>query len=293
MSSARRKPETDARHKQSSVLLMAVTVAAAMHLTIIFGVTFEDIKEQYIPRSLDVILVNQPNDSEPESANFLAEHSRSGGGSSEAKKRQTAPVSGSEPQKNTGEAPKLIEASSPRETQTVAVDSITQIFSEQKIDDKEPSEQINQVTDTKEAEALNKRMEIARLHAELAREMEEHASRPKTLYVTASTKKSTAADYMLDWVKKVERVGNLNYPAIAYKLSGSLVLVVGINQHGGITEVAVKRSSGNTELDNAAVHIVKMAAPFAPMSSRLARETDVIYITRTWQFSSEHALSSY
>ena len=136
-------------------------------------------------------------------------------------------------------------------------------------------------------------MEIARLHAELAREMEEHASRPKTLYVTASTKKSTAADYMLDWVKKVERVGNLNYPAIAYKLSGSLVLVVGINQHGGITEVAVKRSSGNTELDNAAVHIVKMAAPFAPMSSRLARETDVIYITRTWQFSSEHALSSY
>ena len=98
---------------------------------------------------------------------------------------------------------------------------------------------------------------------------------------------------MLEWVKKVERVGNLNYPSIAYKVSGSLVLVVGINQHGGITEVAVKRSSGHAELDEAAVNIVKMAEPFAPMSSRLAQETDVIYITRTWQFSSEHSLYSY
>jgi len=289
------RPESDADsdQKQSKVLLGGIVAAGAMHLAIIFGVTFEDIRERYIPPSLDVILVNHPNDHEPESANFLSEHSQSGGGTSETPKRQTAPVSGSEKVKDAGEAPRLIEASSPKETQTLANDSITQIFSEQKISEREQQEQVNRVTNAKEAKALKTRLEIARLRAELAQEMEEHASRPKTLYVTASTKKSTAANYMLEWVKKVERVGNLNYPSIAYKVSGSLVLVVGINQHGGITEVAVKRSSGNPELDDAAVNIVKMAEPYAPMSGNLARETDVIYITRTWQFSRQHSLYSY
>jgi len=268
-------------------------VAGILHLVIIFGVTFENIRERYIPPSLDVILVNQPNDSEPESANLLSEHSQSGGGSSELPKRQTAPVSGSERNKNTGEAPTLVEATSPRETEAIANDSITQIFSNHEIEDRDQREQVNQVTQAKEAQALKTRMEIARLSAELAREIEKQASRPKTLYVTASTKKSTAANYMLEWVKKVERVGNLNYPSIAYKVSGSLVLVVGINQQGSITQIAVKRSSGNQELDEAAINIVNLAAPFAPMSNRLAQETDVIYITRTWQFTREHSLSSY
>ncbi len=285
--------DADSDPKPSTVLLAGIIVAGVLHLAIIFGVTFEDIRERYIPPSLDVILVNETNVSEPESAKFLAEHSQLGGGTSESPKRQTAPVSGTETNKNTGEAPKLVKASSPDETRTAANDSITQIFSDHQIADQHEQKQVNKVIEAKEAEALNTRMEIARLTAELDQELEEHASRPKTLYVTASTKESTAANYMLEWVKKVERVGNLNYPSIAYKVSGSLVLVVGINQHGGITEIAVKRSSGITELDDAAVNIVKLAEPFAPMSNRLARETDVIYITRTWQFSSEHSLYSY
>lgn len=290
---SRTESGTDTEQKQSAVLLIGLIIAGALHLAIIFGVTFEDIRERYIPPSLDVILVHQPNENEPDSTRFLAEHSQSGGGTSETPKRQTAPVSGPEKIKDAGEAPRLVEASSPEETQSRANDSITQIFSEQKISEREQQEQVNQVTEAREAKALNTRLEIARLRAELAQEMEDHASRPKTLYVTASTKKSVAANYMLDWVKKVERVGNLNYPSIAYKVNGSLVLVVGINQHGGITEVAVKHSSGNAELDEAAVNIVKMAEPFAPMSSRLARETDVIYITRTWQFSGQHSLYTY
>ena len=286
-------PEADSDNRQSSVLLAALLVAGAMHVAIIFGVTFEDIRDRYIPPSLDVILVNQPQETEPEIAHFLSEHSQAGGGTSTSRERPTAPVSGTETELDTGEAPRLVEAGSPTETKTVEHKSITQIFSDQKIENREQQEQVNRVTEQKEAESLSKRMEIARLTAELARDMQELANRPKTLYVTASTKKSTAANYMMEWVRKVERVGNLNYPPIAYKISGALVLVVGVNQHGSITEIAVKRSSGNAELDEAAVNIVKLAEPFPPMSRALAQETDIIYITRTWQFTSDHALYSH
>lgn len=270
---------------------MALLVAVSLHLLIIFGVTFEDIRDHYIPPALEVILVNHHNDTEPELASYLSQHSQTGGGDSATLKRQTAPVAGSE--KNTGVAPRPVTESSPKETQKAATESITQIFSQQKIVEQEQQEQVNKITQSSADRKLKTRMEIARLTSELARELEEQANRPKTMYVTASTKKSSAANYMLEWVKKVERVGNLNYPSIAHKISGSLVMVAGVNQHGGITEIAVKRSSGHQQLDDAAVNIVKMAAPYPPMSGNLAKETDIIYITRTWQFTSDRSLSSY
>jgi protein TonB len=285
-------PDTQARERSGpNVLVAALALAGLVHLVVIFGVTFEDIRERYIPPSLDVILIQQPNDDAAETASFLANHSQAGGGSSEVPKRQTSP--GTDVDAEHGQAPKAVTAASPAATQEAASESITQIFSDHQIKETPEREQVNQVTNAPEAKALATQLEIARLRAELAQEMQALSNRPKTLYVTASTQKSTAANYMLEWVKKVERVGNLNYPSVAYRKSGSLVMVVGINRHGSLTEVAVKRSSGIDELDQAAMDIVKMAAPFDPMSSALAQETDVIYITRTWQFSQQNALSSY
>lgn len=285
-------PDDPARQRTgSNVLLAALAVAGLVHLVVIFGVTFEDIRDRYIPPSLDVILIHQPNDDDAETASFLANHSQAGGGSSELPKRQTSP--GTDVDAEHGQAPKAVAASSPAAKQEAASESITQIFSDHQVKDTPERDQVNQVAKAPEAKVLTTQLEIARLRAELAQEMQALSNRPKTLYVTASTQKSTAANYMLEWVKKVERVGNLNYPSVAYRVSGSLVMVVGINQHGSLTEVAVKRSSGSDELDQAAMDIVKMAAPFDPMSSALAQETDVIYITRTWQFSQQNALSSY
>ena len=109
----------------------------------------------------------------------------------------------------------------------------------------------------------------------------------------ASTKKATAAKYMMDWVQKVERVGNLNMPLQSRRANGSLVMVVGLNNHGNITDIAIKQSSGKKLLDDAAVNIVKMAAPYDPMSAALAKETDIIYITRTWQFNGKDPLTSH
>ena len=52
------------------------------------------------------------------------------------------------------------------------------------------------------------------------------------------------------------------------------------------------RSSGYRLLDDAAVRIVKMAAPFAPLPPALRKETDILHILRTWQFQSDNSLAT-
>ena len=85
---------------------------------------------------------------------------------------------------------------------------------------------------------------------------------------------------------KVERVGNLNYPSELRrkKLHGDLVLTVGINQNGSVESIDVMRSSGIREIDQAAIAIVQMAAPFAPLPENITQHVDILHITRTWRF---------
>jgi protein TonB len=88
------------------------------------------------------------------------------------------------------------------------------------------------------------------------------------------------------WRAKVERVGNLNYPEAARKqnLSGSLILDVALNADGSINQITIRRSSGQKVLDDAAIRIVELASPFAPFPEQVREETDILHITRTWQF---------
>ena len=104
-------------------------------------------------------------------------------------------------------------------------------------------------------------------------------SRHKT--ITTSTREPDYARYMEAWRQKVERVGNLNYP---HGLSGSLLLDVALHPDGSIESIDLRRSSGTSDLDRAAIEIVKLAAPFAPFPERIAAETDILHIVRTWQF---------
>ena len=92
--------------------------------------------------------------------------------------------------------------------------------------------------------------------------------------------------YFKAWRRKVERVGNLNYPDAARdrNLYGSLRLLVAIVPDGTLSDVRVLESSGHRILDDAALRIVRLAAPFAPFPPEMRRNTDVLEIVRTWQF---------
>ncbi|MGR9036638.1 MAG: energy transducer TonB, partial [Gammaproteobacteria bacterium] len=109
-----------------------------------------------------------------------------------------------------------------------------------------------------------------------------------------SAHKYLAAQYMKDWEDKVERMGNLNYPAVAAKkdFSASLSMDVGIKADGNIYSIRVSRSSGIPELDEAAKNIVRMSAPFAPLPLELQKEVNVLVITRIWKFSDEVGMTA-
>lgn len=93
--------------------------------------------------------------------------------------------------------------------------------------------------------------------------------------------------YYLDaWRRKVERIGQLNYPAEAKAkgLAGTLRLRVSIAADGALNDVRVLEGSGHAVLDAAALRIVRLAAPYAPFSPTMRAATRVLEIERTWQF---------
>jgi len=137
-------------------------------------------------------------------------------------------------------------------------------------------------------------LEITRLTAELNKKQNNYAKRAVRKEINASTQEYKYATYLDTWRKKVERIGNLNYPdeARRRKLYGNLLLHVAIRPDGSVTEINVKKSSGHRLLDDAAVRIVQLSAPFAPFPPEIRKETDIIDIIRTWQFRNNNRLSS-
>ncbi|RMD79071.1 MAG: energy transducer TonB, partial [Gammaproteobacteria bacterium] len=136
------------------------------------------------------------------------------------------------------------------------------------------------------AELIRRSRELARLSAELDASIRAYARRPRQRYLSASTRSLRDAAYLEAWRRKIERIGNLNYPEEAKRrgLSGSLVLDVALNPDGSVRSVEILRSSGYKVLDDAAVRIVHLAAPFAPFPPAMRQDTDVLHIVRTWQF---------
>lgn len=121
-----------------------------------------------------------------------------------------------------------------------------------------------------------------------------HDHLPREKFVSARTREHKYAAYMDAWRIKVEAIGNLNYPEEARRqgLTGELVLDVTLRQDGSVKYMTVLRSSGSSILDEAALRIVRLAAPFAPFPEAIKGETDFLHIIRTWRFERGNRLTS-
>ena len=117
---------------------------------------------------------------------------------------------------------------------------------------------------------------------------------PRRKFIGARTQEYRFAQYIEDWRVKVERIGNLNYPAQARRdqIYGKLQLSVSIRADGSVENIEVSHSSGHRILDAAAMRIVKLAAPYAPLPADIRRDTDILTITRTWTFTQSDKLES-
>lgn len=112
-------------------------------------------------------------------------------------------------------------------------------------------------------------------------------ARPRELLISANTRESRIATYLSTWKNKVEQVGTLNFPFAASESANTRypVLEVAITADGRLREVVVRTSSGRRDLDQAAMEILRLAAPFQPFPEGLRAEYDVLRFAYEWRFS--------
>jgi len=140
------------------------------------------------------------------------------------------------------------------------------------------------------------RNEIGSLQSAMENNSKSLSETPKKRRISASTKEYSAAAYMRAWEMKVERIGNMNYPQEAKDqgINGSLMLSVDIKPDGSVPPdgIVVSRSSGHKVLDDAAVRIVRLGAPYAAIPEDVLQGSDMLTIIRTWKFESARGMSA-
>ncbi|KMQ76799.1 energy transducer TonB [Marinobacter subterrani] len=264
-------------------------MALAVHAIVVLGISFAPEPPRSSAQTMEITLSQFDDEKAPEKADFLAQTNQQGSGTKEEVQEMTTPqpaeVSQPEVAQVQPEPPARTEPQ-PRQQKTVVQ---TQSPSRQKV--QQPVEQAKPVEEplpVREKKSLMERsLEIASLEARFDAQQRAYARKPRVMRVTAaSTLKSTNAWYVQNWVTKVTRVGNINYPTEARRagIYGTLRLLVSLKKDGTIKEVAILQSSGSTVLDDAAIRIVRMAAPFAPFPEEMRQEVDELEIIRTWSF---------
>ncbi len=136
----------------------------------------------------------------------------------------------------------------------------------------------------KSTEELDK---LERLEAELAKRLQQEASRPRKAILTSTSAKAVIyAQYYDVMRKKVEKYGTTYFPRNSNgPLYGSLIVLISVDKNGKIlSKPKIEKSSGNLELDQQAIAIVNACAPFGKFSPAMMAKLDVIDWIATFDF---------
>lgn len=267
-------------------------ISAVVNAIVVLGVTFaphDPNEDEEIAPTLEVILVPTRSERAPEQADFLAQSSQIGSGEAEDKRRPSTPTPSPITTADTSSAPSFMPQ---LKAQPKPEDLDRELLTAHESDWAVPSKkqerpEIPDIKTPTAAELVQRGEQIARLSAELSDQMEIYAKRPRNKFLSAANAKEYKyAAYIADWERKVEKVGSMNFPDEAKRrnIGGDLLLDVAIQPDGTIADVQIRRSSGNRVLDDAALRIVHLAAPFERFPADFRKEFDILHITRTWQF---------
>ena len=134
-------------------------------------------------------------------------------------------------------------------------------------------------------DVLEKKLEMARLAAEIQRESEAYAKRPKKKYHFREHQGICLRRLHVGVGRRAwnaSAISTIRTTRAAQQLHGEVLLTVALRKDGTIKSIDVMQSSHHSMLDDAATRIVKLAAPFPPIPTE--EGVDELYITRTWQF---------
>ncbi len=267
------------------ILKLAVSISVLVH-GILLSVHFklpEKVMNSLNSPPLEVTLVNARTNERPIKPDALAQANLDGGGNTDAKRQLKSPL-----------------PRAPVDAENTQLDSAQQRVQDLEREVQELMAQLKKLptttsaklspnveTNQKLTEVQERMMELQRLEAQIAKDLDAYQQRPKKKHIGARVAEFRFARYVEDWRLKVESVGNANYPQEAREkqVYGSLILTVGIRADGSVEGVEIDKSSGRRLLDTAALKTIKLAGPFSPFPADIRVDTDILYITRTWSFS--------
>lgn len=267
---------------------MAMFLAIAVHTLVILsvGLTWKPPLRDADNSMMEVTIAHIEAESPPEEADYMAEINQDGGGVAE-QAEIPAPLAGNP----LPSADALVDEAAGAQ----AVQQHERLITAQQSDTsatpsetEESSDEIAEQEQNHTSDAVA--AEIAALQQRLSQPRE-----PSKRFLNARTKAHEAAAYMEQWTRKVEGVGNLNYPNEARRrgLSGRLVLEVTLQPNGAVDDIRIVQPSRYRLLDEAAVRIVKLGEPFAEVPTEVLDGHDKLVITRTWEFLDGKGLETH
>ena len=266
-------------------------LAALVHGILIIGVTFNaTLGNPFADAiSLEVTIVADPDQSidQPDEASYLAQASQKGGGNTTEQVRPAAPLQSAMPVDNLGheDGTGLIDATahnrSADEVLATENDNAQRVTLQPRSDP--------QPVDSK-AIAMEAGSEVT-----LPLPQEDKASMlirdedPRQLIVSADTRESVVAAYLDNWKRRVEAVGATYLPELGDlgTLTGSPTLMVSIQASGDLEEAVIRKTSGSTILDLAALDILQRASPFNPFPPEIAAEYETVRFEYKWLFADQ------
>jgi protein TonB len=270
-------------------MLTTCFLAALFHGIVILGVTFSS------PRNdgggpdapaLEVVLVNEqaPKAASNRNARYVAQRTQLGSGNTLNDERasipKSSPVSVDRPGSAGGEGLAALPAGQDMgddELVATHAPAVRILYFAAPSAAKEASQM---------PELLEKRPDLGMTPNDEGVELRMRGESKNQLWIAADTRESDVAVYLDSWRRKIERVGTMNFPDVARrkKLSGTPVIEVTIGADGKLLQTVVRRSSGHAEIDEAAMRILKLAAPYDPFPSELIAKHDEIRLAYEWQF---------
>ena len=270
-------------------MLTTCFFAALFHAIVILGVTFSSpgskADDDGAP-ALEVVLVNDqaPSVAKNPNAQYLSERTQKGSGNTLKRERSLIPKSSLMPVDRPG---------IPSGDGLAAFQAGADAGNEELVATHASAQKIlyfASATAAKESSQLplllEKRPDLEMTPNSDGVELRMRGEATPQLWIAADTRESDVAVYLDSWRRKIERVGTMNFPDVArrQKLSGTPVIEVTIGSDGRLLESVIRRSSGHAEIDEAAMRILKLAAPFDPFPADLTVKHDEIRIAYEWQF---------
>ena len=275
-----------------------IFLSACAHALLVLGVGFTYLTDANNEATIEVTLAQYRSQIQPDDADFIAQENQTGSGSQDEATVPSSPFLSDLNDADINEVRPASEAQVLNETpEQPNLTALTSINAEQVIaQQRNAPEQEEKQTLSEQSSSEEISLAIASLQAQLDLQQQAFARQPRKYTLSsASARKSHEASYLDSWRRRVEAVGNINYPVQArqQQVYGNVRMLIALNASGQISETRIIQSSGESLLDQAAVDIVNLAAPFDPFPEELKAEADILEIVRTFRFHEGNTLSSY